>query len=219
MLMATGAFAQTVSVVDSKHNMNRLGGASAAYGGQVCVYCHTPHRANMTVGALWNKTAASAPTRDGEPLAYFNQGSSGTCLACHDGTIGVDSVINVGGSAAEWADGGSAGFTPDWRMAATNPAFIGTDLSDDHPIGEDYPAIAPSTSTRWKIATPDSRGTVATLPVAGSTSTLRLPPHTGSPGSYTVECATCHTPHNPGNGYFLRAQNTNSSLCLACHIR
>src|SRR5215203_3082312 len=87
MLMATGAFAQTVSVVDSKHNMNRLGGASAAYGGQVCVYCHTPHRANMAVGALWNKTATSTPTRDGEPLAYFNQGSSGTCLACHDGTI------------------------------------------------------------------------------------------------------------------------------------
>jgi predicted CXXCH cytochrome family protein len=219
MLMGTGVLAQSTSVVNSKHNMNNLGGAPASYGGQVCVYCHTPHKANMSVGALWNKTAVSTPIRDGAPLAYFNQEASGTCLACHDGTIGVDSVINLGGVPAQWPTGGATGFTSDWRMAPTNPAYVGNDLSDDHPIGEDYQAIAPSTSTRWKVATPSTSGTVATLPVPGSTSTLRLPVHVGVPGSYTVECATCHTPHNPSNGYFLRAPNTGSAVCLACHIR
>ena len=219
LVFSTGAFAQSTSVVDSRHNMNRLGGAPASYGGQVCVYCHTPHRANMAVGALWNKVAANTPTVGGEPVEYFNQEASGTCLACHDGTIGVDSVLSIGGSPAEWPDTGGAGFTPDWRMTTANASFIGSDLSDDHPIGENYPTIAPATSTRWKTATPSTSGTSASLPVAGSTSTLRLPARIGATGQYTVECASCHTPHNPVNGYFLRAPNTASALCLACHTR
>ena len=218
-LTATAAFAQSTSVVDSKHNMNRLGGAPASYGGQVCVYCHTPHRASKEMGALWNKNLPGIPTRDGEPLEYFNQESSGTCLACHDGTIGVDSVLNLGGSAAEWPDGGGTGFTADWRMTANNPAYIGSDLSDDHPIGENYPTIAPATSTRFKTATPNASGSSASVPVAGSTSTLRMPVREGEPGKFTVECASCHTPHNPANTYFLRAPNTGSAVCLACHTR
>ena len=215
---ATAVFAQTaaVSVVDSKHNMTRLGGGS--YGGQVCVYCHTPHGANMEIGALWNKAATSSPIVNGQPLEYFNQESSGTCLACHDGTIGVDSVLNFGGAPAEWADGGGTGFTADWRMAPTNPAYIGNDLSNDHPIGENYPTIAPATSTRFKSATASTSGTSASVTVTGGGS-LRLPVREGVAGEYTVECATCHTPHNPANGFFLRASNTNSNVCLACHTR
>ena len=33
-----------------------------------------------------------------------------------------------------------------------------------------------------------------------------------------VECASCHDPHSE-NTTFLRIANTNSAVCLACHIK
>ncbi|MES1982759.1 MAG: cytochrome c3 family protein [Pseudomonadota bacterium] len=35
----------------------------------------------------------------------------------------------------------------------------------------------------------------------------------------SVECATCHDPHTPNNGTFLRVSNNGSGLCLSCHIK
>lgn len=45
----------------------------------------------------------------------------------------------------------------------------------------------------------------------------------GSPGTLVgsepfVECASCHDPHST-NPTFLRIQNTNSNVCLACHTK
>lgn len=33
----------------------------------------------------------------------------------------------------------------------------------------------------------------------------------------SIECATCHDPHNPANGSFLRKSNRGSALCFTCH--
>lgn len=33
----------------------------------------------------------------------------------------------------------------------------------------------------------------------------------------SVECASCHDPHNPANGNFLRKANKGSALCYTCH--
>lgn len=33
----------------------------------------------------------------------------------------------------------------------------------------------------------------------------------------SVECATCHDPHNAGSGTFLRTSNAASAICVACH--
>ena len=72
--------------------------------GEVCVYCHTPHGANGTINApLWNRTekgntytlynipltSGQAPTQPGV--------NSLTCLSCHDGTVGPESIINMPG--------------------------------------------------------------------------------------------------------------------------
>ncbi|MES1981640.1 MAG: cytochrome c3 family protein [Pseudomonadota bacterium] len=35
----------------------------------------------------------------------------------------------------------------------------------------------------------------------------------------SVECATCHDPHTPNNGTFLRVSNNGSGLCLSCHVK
>ncbi|MGO8754785.1 MAG: cytochrome c3 family protein [Gallionellaceae bacterium] len=35
----------------------------------------------------------------------------------------------------------------------------------------------------------------------------------------SVECASCHDPHTPNNGTFLRVSNQGSGLCLSCHVK
>ena len=77
--------------------------------GAICVYCHTPHGANKQAGAapLWNRTV-----NPGNYTIYDRETTLGlagriglpgpnslTCLSCHDGTIAIDSVLNMPGSA------------------------------------------------------------------------------------------------------------------------
>jgi predicted CXXCH cytochrome family protein len=38
-----------------------------------------------------------------------------------------------------------------------------------------------------------------------------------SGGQYRVECTSCHSPHDNGNGKFLRISNQGSAMCLTCH--
>ena len=72
----------------------------------VCVYCHTPHSANKQMGgiALWNRTKPSGPydlysTATTLGTAITTPGANSlTCLSCHDGTVAIDSVINMPGS-------------------------------------------------------------------------------------------------------------------------
>ncbi len=44
---------------------------------------------------------------------------------------------------------------------------------------------------------------------------------TNNPGVVgpSVECASCHDPHTPNNGTFLRLSNAGSGLCLSCHVK
>jgi len=88
-----------------------ISGNPANQTAEVCVFCHTPHGANPnTIGTpgappLWNRTVGAAGsyqiytspnfdgTNSGQP-----QGVSLACLSCHDGTIALDSLINMPGS-------------------------------------------------------------------------------------------------------------------------
>jgi hypothetical protein len=172
--------------------------------GAVCVYCHTPHGASTVVQApLWNRTASSATytTYDSLGTSTLTQPvtapgpNSLTCLSCHDGTLGVDSVINMpnvsphtgapsanylaaqmtsqnntflntwqnpGGLTANHVTLGDPDETPGSAVGcmachsdtaigntvgpeATNFAVftIGTNLTNDHPVGILFPAPGP----------------------------------------------------------------------------
>lgn len=81
---------------------------------------------------------------------------------------------------------------------------LGTDLSNMHPIGVDYPTV---TSTgEW------------------SSTTMNIPPLNGirlpkmADGISGVGCTACHTPHNM-QWNFLVMSNSGSALCLSCHIK
>ena len=132
-------------VATSKHNL----GDDTTETDAVCVFCHTPHGANVTFdGApLWNKPTAGATyqrysalntsTLDGAEAPVGSV--SLACLSCHDGTQAMDVVINVPG-AGGWnplgteIDNAAIGFMP-----GTGPVpNLTEDLRDDHPISIQY---------------------------------------------------------------------------------
>lgn len=105
------------SIVQTRHNltMSYNPGARTIMGaiarndyGAICVYCHTPHGANTQIKApLWNRTVNNGsyttydkPTTLMRPIGQPGPNSL-TCLSCHDGTISIDSVLNMPGSGFE----------------------------------------------------------------------------------------------------------------------
>lgn len=193
-LMGATATAQTVwtQIDGSPHDFEGQFGATA-----ICEPCHTPHNAypyttapgtNTVQRALWNHFETEQNFGMYLTLAG-NQGTAdGTsllCLSCHDGVTAMD---NYGG--------GTSGTT---TMSVFNPgttAVVGTDLTDDHPIGIEYP----SGNSRYN-ATPGNG-----LPLYNDGTIDR------------VECGSCHDPHGgTGFGWFLRDDPAGSLICLDCH--
>jgi predicted CXXCH cytochrome family protein len=194
-IYVTGAYA---GISGSKHDFSGKGWGS----NEICIFCHTPHNANKTVSGsqLWNHALTNAtyilyssPTLKkwpGDPDPTQPTGPSKLCLSCHDGTVAVDSFGSRSGT-----------------QLISGRANIGTDLSNDHPV-----------SIRWNHQTVEW-GLCDNCHVGGGSYTLRVSFY-GSHGSQTVECGTCHEPHNnspPGTGKMLRISMNRSELCLYCH--
>lgn len=129
MVLCQGAFADgwdpisqagaINSIADTRHNLtmtyNSSGAAMNSFRndyGAICVYCHTPHGSNDLIQApLWNRTinpgnyvTYDRPTTLMRPIGLPGP-SSLTCLSCHDGTITIDSILNMPGSGLGAADG------------------------------------------------------------------------------------------------------------------
>ncbi len=199
---AAAASAQADNVTASKHNMSARSGLTNY--GEVCVYCHTPHGGQTQNAPLWNRNFGTGPYQmyDQTYSATINmtvastpQGVSLACLSCHDGTVGLDVIINRPNADTTLA--GSGNTMP--GNAGQFFANLGTDLQNDHPVSITYdnladPAFNPTTSGGTKIGV--------------------LPLYTGR-----VECGTCHNPHNTTNTPFLRIANSSSNLCKTCHIK
>ena len=123
------------SIVNTRHNMTmsyspfaiQMTVSARNDYGAVCVYCHTPHGANSQIQApLWNRTINAdsytiydRPTTLMRPIGQPGP-SSLTCLSCHDGTIAIDSVLNMPGSG--WEPSGAAGTNTE--VGSSNQAFL-----------------------------------------------------------------------------------------------
>lgn len=195
--------ATAATIVGSKHDFSSGGlstykGAAANDGGQVCIYCHTPHNAK-TNQPLWNHTTSSVAsyTLYGSSTLNATTAQPGSvsklCLSCHDGTVAIDSFGTFAGTLTN-------------KIATTSTKNLGgaagTDLSNDHPIGFAFNAALATAD--GGLATPASTSQV----VAG------IPLFAG-----TLECASCHAVHDSTNKPFLRVANTGSALCLKCHMK
>ncbi len=197
----------------SKHDLSTtnfygpMGGSTT----QVCIFCHTPHNANTGLTPMWNRVISDTTVftlYDGTNALPNNP--TLVCLSCHDGVSGLGDTSAISPSATHNilnspGSGHSSGnVTPncyschfsgntypdkEWR--------IGPNLMDDHPVSVSYTAAKTFNPNEFRDA-----------PING----LKLV-------DGNVECVSCHDPHAPENGTFLRVNNTNSALCMSCHIK
>jgi predicted CXXCH cytochrome family protein len=212
-------------ITNTRHNFSissgRPGTASTLPGtfvdyGEICVYCHTPHGGNYDQGPLWNRTAPAASyTMYNDALntgqsdidmsfAATPNGVSAACLSCHEGTVGVDVVVNAPNTwdPASGTPGTGSNLAAMFTTSPDNLKVLGADLRNDHPISMVYD---PSLDDQFKDLATVTNGT-------------RLKLFGGGVGTGTVECATCHNPHT-ANETFLRIPNGGSALCLTCHTK
>ncbi len=208
LAVATVAWA---GVKDTKHNFASATSSPNAYFSgttQPCVFCHTAHNAGSEA-PLWNHENTAPPLYDvygsnsiDMTIQQPHQGSL-ICLSCHDGTIAINSLSNLPGPSGAGNYGFPAGAALDGlgRLTATSSAFIGTDLSNDHPVGIIYDATKDPTGFVNKTG-----------------SSLSYPDKLLQDGIY-VECSSCHNPHDDTYTNFLIESNTGSALCQRCHTK
>lgn len=199
MVGANLGFAGTI--VGSAHDFSRQGWS----GGQICVPCHTPHKANITVAdaPLWNH-ALSTTTYQlyASPTLTATMGQPGggskLCLSCHDGTVAINSF------------GGTTGTT---FIGAGER--IGPDLRGEHPIGFTYDAaLAAADGSLKNPATTIVTIGAGTTTKSGALSALML-------FGGKMECASCHDVHNTftNGGSLLKVPAAGSAICTTCHAK
>jgi len=201
VLSAASARAQ---ILGSAHDFTSAGWAQS----QSCLPCHTPHNAarieieGFEAGRLWNHNLPALSqvytTYEGDLSRNDALDSySILCMGCHDGTVALDSF------------GGDLGNT-----FITGNGLVGTDLTQQHPVGVSAPWPEPETPefnprSTWENQTfGNSRmGRLRLMLIDGIERSV-------------VSCATCHEPHGRGgHDYLLRIDNTDSQLCFACHAK
>lgn len=198
--------------------------------GQTCIFCHTPHGGSNSI-PLWNRRSPTgaayqlytSSTSDVTSTAATVAASiSGACLSCHDGTIAMDVLANVNGLAF----GPAVAFTRQGTAKSTYSAlaagssnvmsgglpFLGTDLRNDHPVSVVYETARAATASEF--VTPVVAGAKISVGATNPVPLFGL-----SVATATIECASCHNPHNNSLGNFLRKSNTGSAICLSCHIK
>ncbi len=181
----------SVSIANTPHNLNNYPGVTLP-GNQVCLPCHTPHNALLSGegNVLWNHAETTQTFAMYSSTAQQPEGPSKMCLSCHDGVTAID---NYGGN------GGTG-------VVITGSEALGTDLSNDHPIGIEYPTARPAEFNDPATFSPGiGGGPGVKLAVIN--------------GANRVECSSCHNVHNSGLGHFLRVPVQESYLCLQCHIK
>lgn len=222
---------------------------------EICIYCHTPHQSDTSLSTqgvpIWNRNMASqattynmydSPTYDAT-TDVTPSGVSKACLSCHDGTVGINQLMNNRGSGL----GSNPSNDNDTKITNTpgstsirenagDVPYLGTDLRDDHPISMDYlSARSPNGSYQNYTGANGSGNDKA----PGDTTSGFYRPGVdenqnsdmgfvglGSGDRYgngirlyngKVQCASHHDPHNSGNPTFLRISNDNSAVCRTCH--
>lgn len=191
------------TIIGSAHDFSSRGWSPDS---QICVACHTPHNADISVtdAPLWNHALTTkvfdlydSPTFDGRSTITQPTGSSVLCLSCHDGTVAIDSF--GGGSGSVFMQGKKA---------------VGADeLTNDHPISFTYDtSLAETDGALWDPASTEVIVGGGDKTKSGLISEVML-------ANNQLQCSSCHDVHNNfvADHPLLKVTKTESQLCLTCH--
>jgi len=253
---ASAQYAHIKNIIGSDHDLSPTGGGYQVQGGftEICFFCHVPHPSSSATAAtppIWNHNLSSvgsygvysSPTFNTLTTNITDVGTAGVtpgaavvsnlCLSCHDGTVGINTFINVPTGISVSQDPAmmsvhsgtvsaacAAGLTTCtiWSgvQIGANPGTVG--LRSDHPINFTYDTTLTAQVTN--LVTPVAiGGNTYSKGVMAGTTVLPLFSYTATGGAAnTMQCATCHEVHdNTSYKPFLRMSNNESALCLACH--
>jgi len=237
-------FTNQGGVANTRHNLTQrpIGGGAHLMDparndyGEVCVYCHTPHGANRQVRApLWNRTVRDntytmqdSARRQGDALQPGV--ASLACLSCHDGTVAVDSIINMPGAgrynAAQEREQNNVFLDRSWRnpngtIGVAHAALDRTGCLSCHSPGS---GRAAQDFTRAALGTDLSNTHPVGISVPGDRVGDFIPPTRRKSNvafydrnandrvdsnevrlfdagrGFVVECASCHDPHGTPDG-------------------
>ena len=199
LLLGCGSSAHGATILSSKHNLSvsGVGEIKATTESRVCIFCHTPHNARRDIPYLWNRSSQTInyiPYQSSTMYASVGQptGASKLCLSCHDGTIAMGAVLS---RPEEIQFLGGLRYLP-----AQRSSYLGTDLSDDHPVSFHYGSSTDQGNTELVNAS-------------------ALPQEIKLDDSGQLQCTACHDPHDDTWGNFLVMSNQFSQLCTGCHIK
>lgn len=222
-MAAAPALAAVNSIKGSKHDLSSQNASGhevnvSGNSNEICVYCHTPHgaklsgppntlplwnRTDVTFNStdLYNSTSLNALSRPAAVSAEVAASDAPLCFSCHDDTYLGASLQNPPNSLGSTA----ISISP----STLTTADLGADLTNDHPIGMDYDALATDEGV-------DEFHAMATT---------GLPFFTGVAESNVMWCSSCHDVHDPGydatasyaGTQFMQTTMYGSALCLKCH--
>lgn len=223
-LIAAATTAMGATIQASKHDLSAGSVTGGLYGGtstQICVYCHAPHNAALSL-PLWNRVNPAGSLfrlYSGVNMAnqsfasgFTSDSTSLFCMSCHDGVTTIGAVYNAGvidgtgGTSPHPAKVGAFGTIPLPGTAGTN---LSRNLSKTHPINFPVSTLDPQTDL-WP-----NTGTV----MGKASFTMPLFKVTGANRATTrsLECGSCHAVHDSQFSPFLRYTMNKSALCLGCH--
>jgi cytochrome c553 len=241
---AAGAGTGVLGSVHDMRNSATVGATDFDGNNRVCAFCHTPHHAQTNVNAddyypLWSRqidTNTFDPYRSAtinavDYAADIAIGPTRLCMSCHDGSIAPDQHYGRAGGAQKLTDDsfGKAGVGFLDAVAGT-----GNGLTNDHPVGFNYNDIAAGpaintddTAGNTNVANKDNwirSATGGTLVYKGNAANITVQSRLYQDQYMT--CATCHDVHNRKNvssgetaNYLVLAPQSDSQLCLTCHIK
>ncbi len=199
MMVAAAAEAQVPTTdVIGVHDMGPFGKSPITGSLTTCEYCHAPHSAHPDQTPLWsqklstvtNYTLYSNPSMVNVVQEPPLGSASNLCLSCHDGTVAPGTTSPYG--------------TVKMSGSMNSQDVFGTNLEGVHPFN-------------FKLPLQSAPNLLPSLVSGGMTGNPAVPLINGN-----VQCTSCHEPHvqsiDPVAQDFLRVNNANSALCLACHI-
>lgn len=180
-------------------------------GSRGCQGCHASHNGSLANGG-------TSPTTGQILLWARNFPTPTNTFGVYDSATEKNKAVEIGGSSLTTStdvrmysllclschDGVTSTFSPAMKtinMVGSKATFA-TGAYDSYGLQNDHPVNMPYDPT--KNTSLQAVATVtANLPLFGTTNTL--------------QCATCHEPHNNTNTNYLRQAN-NATLCTSCHL-
>lgn len=195
--LGTAAYGQLskAGVMTSDHNV----------GGNGCKSCHAPHNGSVATGGADQSTGT---------LLLWDRAISTLTYGTYSSPTMQNTAAEIGGSVPTATEprlysllcmSCHDGVTTPGLVSGQAAVGSGNATTSSYGLRNDHPVNMSHNET-------NDPGLVAAATVA---TTLRL--YSGGGSTNTVQCGSCHEPHNNTNSPFLRVSNASSGLCLSCH--